>query len=179
MFDEEVCELPPPPCPPKPTVEEVQLPPDDAPPPPRPPKPEAVSPPPPPSQEESPTNEEEAAEDQQPGQRQVIAGTSVSMAYISLPHRTEADTLSPAKAAADIGSPRDLESSTTSQASGLDLSSLDAKMQEIEDSLQEMDASESATPTAAGTQNQEGEEEEETEEDSDSEDDDEGGELVY
>lgn len=57
----------------------------------------------------------------------------------------------------DGGSPRDL--------SGLDLSSLDAKMQEIEDSLQEMDVSNS---TVAPTP----EEEEEEEEDTDSEDED-------
>lgn len=66
-----------------------------------------------------------------------------------------------------MGSPLDLESSTTSQASGLDLSSLDAKMQEIEDSLQDLSQS-TPTPTA--------EEEEEEEEDSDTEDEDEGGE---
>lgn len=71
----------------------------------------------------------------------------------------------------DVGSPRELESSTaTSQASGLDLSSLDAKMQEIEDSLQEMDISGSATPTPAVAVSPE-----DDDEDSDSEDEDEGG----
>lgn len=71
---------------------------------------------------------------------------------------------------AESSSPQDMESSTTSQISGLDLSSLDAKMQEIEDSLQEMDLKDSsATPTPGHNAGEEGEEEE----DSDSED--EGG----
>ncbi len=70
------------------------------------------------------------------------------------------------------GSPYDIESSTTSQTSGVDLSSLEAKMQEIEDSIQEMNLSEDAsTPTPAVEPAQE----EEEEEDSDSEDEDEGG----
>lgn len=64
-----------------------------------------------------------------------------------------------------VSSPQELESSTTSHTSGMDLSSLDAKMQEIEDSLQEMDI---ATPTSTVPA-------EEEEEDSDSEDEDEGG----
>ena len=64
-----------------------------------------------------------------------------------------------------MSSPQELESSTTSHTSGVDLSSLDAKMQEIEDSLQEMDL---ATPTSTVPP-------EEEEEDSDSEDEDEGG----
>lgn len=80
--------------------------------------------------------------------------------------------LSPAVA----GSPHDVESSGTSQTSGADLSSLEAKMQEIEDSIQEMSQSEdTCTPTPTPQQAQDDEEEEET----DSEDEDEGGEQVF
>ena len=61
----------------------------------------------------------------------------------------------------------------------MDLSSLDAKMQEIEDSIHEMDQTESITASTAipvlSPAEDEGKEEEEEEEDSDSEDEDEGG----
>ena len=77
--------------------------------------------------------------------------------------------------AAKDPSPHDMESCTTSQTSGADLSSLEAKMQEIEDSIQEMSLSEdTCTPTPTMEQAQE----EEEEEDSDSEDEDEGGEFL-
>ena len=74
----------------------------------------------------------------------------------------------------EVASPGDIESSTTSHTSGLDILSLDAKMQEIEDSLQEMDIPpEAMTPTPAAARPHE----EEEEEDSDSDDEDEGGEA--
>lgn len=79
---------------------------------------------------------------------------------------------SPVKASPERESPGDFDSSTTSQTSGLDLSSLDAKMQEIEDSLH--DLSESTTPTPSAAQ----EEEEEEDSDSDDDDDDTGGEMA-
>lgn len=97
------------------------------------------------------------------------------MLLISQSSQTDKDhhALSPPKSTQDTSecvSPRDAESSATSQTSGLDLTSLDAKMQEIEDSLQEMDST--ATPTPG--QDPEDDEEDE-DEDSDSEDEEEGG----
>lgn len=85
----------------------------------------------------------------------------------SLSSGTVSEPRPPVKASPERESPRDQDSSTTSQTSGLDLSSLDAKMQEIEDSLH--DLSESATPTPGG-------QDEDDDDDSDSEDEDEGGE---
>lgn len=73
-----------------------------------------------------------------------------------------------------VSSPQELESSTTSHASGMDLSSLDAKMQEIEESLQEMDLATPSPTTPTSTVPAE-----EEEEDSDSEDEDEGGDQKY
>ncbi len=75
-----------------------------------------------------------------------------------------------------VESGRDFESSNTSQGSGLDLSSLDAKMQEIEDSILEMDDPTSvAMPTQDEIKKEEEDKEEGDETDSDSEDEDEGG----